>query len=80
MVYMVRDLINGKKQQVHATRLAIYRHGWKDKPMSKKLFEHAEYTQSSVEVIEEIMDIAENEEGIWFQLKWQGLPDEACFT
>lgn len=80
VVYVVRDLVHGQEEQVHASRLVHYRDDLNGKPVSENLKNHAQHTETKFEVIDEIVDIGEEDDTIWFRIKWMGLPDEKDFT
>ena len=74
MVYKVKDMINGEVEQIHATRLILYRDNRKGKPVSKKLSNYAIHIEANYEVIKEILDVKEHNGSIWFKLRWLGIP------
>jgi len=80
MVYLIQDLITQKQEQVHATRMVIYRADWVGKPVSTELLEDAKHTTTKFETIDEFMAMGEEKGEIWIQIKWTGLPDEIDFT
>ncbi len=53
VVYKLKDLIYGNEEQVHATRMVLYREDWRNKKVSQKLLEHAVHTEATFEVIDE---------------------------
>lgn len=40
----------------------------------------ADWTESRYEIMVSIVDIADNHEGIWFRIFWEGLTDERDYT
>lgn len=40
----------------------------------------ADRTTAKYEVVERIVDISKNHEGLWLRLQWEGLPEERDYT
>lgn len=48
--------------------------------VSKELMDLAESTEARYELIEKLMDIGEDADGIHLQVQWLGLPDQRDWT
>lgn len=79
-VYDVSSLVFGKTEHVHASRITLYLSKLQDCKVSEELVEHAEYSESTFEMVEDLMDIGEDNDGIHIRVKWAGLPDEKDWT
>ncbi len=81
LVYEVTGLVDDKVEIVNATRLLLYRTALDNAVVSERMMQHAIHTEANYEVIDELLDIAEDEEGnILIQTSLEGLPDKEDFT
>ncbi len=81
LVYEVEHLLTHKIEQVHASRMQLYRVSKDGAQVSKELLEHVECSEARYEIVEKLMDISGNKkEGIFVQVKWLGLPDKQDWT
>lgn len=80
LVYEVEDLLKGERTTVHAARLLPYRAALRGEEVSPELRNQAEHMEAKFEVVEELVDIAEGDRGIFIQVKWLGLPDKCDWT
>lgn len=78
-VYQVEDLVNGRKETVHASRLVLYRSGLDGKELDSILLRCAEHSETAYQDARALRGIREND-GIEMLVEWQGLPDEMDLT
>lgn len=69
LVYSVTSLHNNKSQRVHSTRLTKYRDSLNDLPVSEQILDLSARTESRYEVIERLLDVAEADDGFYFQVQ-----------
>lgn len=79
-VYGVTPLVGGKMERVNCARLMKYRDSLNGADIPKEMIELAERTDSRYEVVEKIVDVGEAPDGLFFQVQWEGLPDERDYT
>lgn len=48
--------------------------------MPQQMLDLAERTSSRFEVVDQIMDVGEASDGLFFRVKWEGLPDKRDWT
>ena len=80
VLYEVEDLVSGKAEQVHASRLLLYKESTRGKEASLKLRGYAEHTEANYETIEEFLELGEDPSGVYVRIRWAGLPDERDST
>lgn len=80
VVYEVEDLVDGNVEQVHASRLLLYKESAVGKEASGKLKGYALHTEASYETIEDLLELGEDSSGVYVRIRWAGLPDEKDFT
>lgn len=76
LVYGATPLRDGKVEIVHSARLLKYRDSFLGKPVPEDMLDLAERTESRYDIIEKIVEVAEADDGIFFQVQWKGLPDK----
>ena len=69
-VFLVEDLVNGKKQEVHGRRLKFFRN--KDFQVSQELLNHLSYQEGELLVVEAFTDIRRKQGVTELQVKWRG--------
>lgn len=79
-VCSVEDLVTHKLETVHVTRIKKYCGQLDGQIVPSEVLDLADRSAAKYEVVEKIVDIAENDEGIWLRLQWEGLPDERDYT
>lgn len=80
LVYVVEKLGSKSTERVHAARLFKYAAQLDGETVPNSILELADRTEAKYEVLDAIVDISENDEGFWFRLRWEGLPDERDYT
>lgn len=80
LVYSVTTLSDSKTDRVHAARLLKYDDALQGKEVPQAMLDLADKTESRYEVIDRIVDIGEDKDGIWFRVIWDGLPDQRDWT
>lgn len=76
LVYDVAKLNGGEIEKVHCARLLLYRNDDHNKPVSESLLELADRTEAQYELVDKIIGIGEDHDGIFLHVQWLGLPDE----
>lgn len=76
LVYSVTSLHNEKKDRVHCACIIKYRDSLLGKNVPKEMLDLAETTESRYEVAENIKDIGEAPDGLFFRVQWEGLSDQ----
>lgn len=79
-VFEVEDLVDHKREAVHARRLTWYRADRDGEQISPALLEYATHSEASYEQIEKLVGITKVDEGVKVLVEWQGLPDEVDRT
>jgi len=80
MVYDVSSMVDDVTEQIHAARLLPYRADRDSSSVSEELMDLAERSEAKYELVEKIIDIGEDHDGIFLQVQWQGLPDRRDWT
>lgn len=80
LVYGVTPLQGGKSARVHCARLLKNRDSLLGTTVPDDMLELAERSESRYEIIEKIIDVGTADDGFFFQVKWDGLPDERDYT
>lgn len=80
LVYIVQHLNSPKTERVHCARLRYYSAAIDNDILPQEILDLASRIETKYEILDAIVDLAENEEGLWFQLKWDCLPDDNDFT
>ena len=76
LVYGVTSLRGGKIERGHCARLLKYRDSLLGKPVPQDMLDLTERAESRYEVIEKIVDLGQDCDGLFFRVQWEGLPDE----
>lgn len=79
-VCVVEDLVTGRNEKVHTSRLKKYNALFDGEEVPEEVLDLASRTAAKYEVVEQIVDIDENNDGFWLRLQWEGLPDERDYT
>lgn len=79
-VCVVADLLTQKRETVHAARMKKYCGALDGSEVPEEVLDLADRTAAKYEVVQQILDIEKNEEGIWIKLQWEGLPEERDHT
>lgn len=79
-VCVVEDLLTQKRETIHATRMKKYCGKLDGGEVPDEVLDLADRTAAKYEVVESIVDIQMNDDGIWLRLQWEGLPDERDYT
>ncbi len=79
-LHEITPLRGGKTERVHCARLLKYRDSLLVKQIPQDMFDLAERTESRYEVIENITDLGQDHDGLFFQVQWEGLPDKRDYT
>lgn len=80
LVYSVEKLSGGDIEKVHSVRLTPYRAAAENTIVTPRLLELADKTEVRYEVVDSILDLGEAEDGLFFQVRWEGLPDKRDST
>lgn len=80
LVYGVISLSSGKTERIHCARLLKYDDSILYSEVLKEFLDLAYQTETRYEVVDEIIDAVENNEGLWFQVMQDGLPDKRDYT
>ena len=80
LVYAVARLDGGREERVHAARLTHYSSAIDGKEVAKEVLDLAKQSESRYEVVDAIVDIGDASDGLFFRVRWDGLPDEQDFT
>lgn len=73
-IFLVEDLVNGKKQEVHGRRLKFFRN--KHFQVSEELVNHLAYQTGELLVVEIFTDIRCKQDVTELQIKWRGFAEE----
>lgn len=76
LVLVVERLGSSAKELVHCSCLIDYSATMDVSDVPDDILQLADRTEAKYEVLEAILDISENHEGLWFRLRWDVLPDE----
>lgn len=71
---------SGKTESVHCAHLIGYCDYISGKDLPKEILDLAERNSSPYEVIERIVDVGEDSDGLLFHVQWEGLPDKRDWT
>lgn len=75
------DLARRRKNlRAHCTQIIHYTDTINGKPDSKKIKELADLSDSRFEVVQGTVQIGEENDFLYFQMKWNGLPDGRDWT
>lgn len=80
LVYSVQTLSKDKTERVHCARLAKYRDALRGKTIPTETMDLAARTESKYETVHAILDVGEAEDGLFFRVQWDGLPDKRDWT
>ncbi len=80
LVYGITPLRGGKTERVQCARLLKYRDSLLGKQIPQDMLDLAEGTESRYEVIEKIVDLGQDHDGLFLQIQWEGLPDKRDYT
>ncbi len=80
LLYGITPLRGGKIERVHCARSLKYRDSLLGKQIPQDMLDLAERTESRYEVIEKIVDLGQDHDGLFFQVQWEGLPDKRDYT
>ena len=73
-IYLLEDLINGKKWEVHGRRLKFFRN--KDYQVEEEVLNHLAYQAGELLVVDSFTDIRREHGVIEIQVKWRGFAEE----
>ena len=73
-IYEVEDLITGKREKIHASRLIFFRN--KDFQVTKDLKEIAEYTEQTRYEVKRLKDLIRSGDQFLVLVEWVGFPDD----
>lgn len=76
----MQDLISQKEETIHVTRIRKYCGLLNGNEVPREVLDLANRTAAKYEIVENIVDIAQNEEDIWIHVQWDELPEERDFT
>lgn len=79
-VCIVEDFVTRKRETVYVDCIKKYCGKLDGSHIPEEVLDLADRTAAKYEVVEKIIDIAENDEGIWLRLKWEALPEERDYT
>lgn len=74
LVYGITILPKSKTERVHVSRLTKYDDSLLGSEVLEELVDLAEKTETRYEVIGELIDLGEADDGLFFQLVWDCLP------
>ena len=80
LVYDVAKLNSGDVEKVHCARLLLYRAADENTTVSKALLDLADRSEAQYELVEKIIGIGEDHNGIFLNVQWLGLPDPIDHT
>lgn len=80
LVFVVQKLTCDDQERVHCARLTLYSSELDGKEVPQEILDLADRSESRYEILERIVGLSENHEGIWFHLQWDGLPDKRDYT
>lgn len=80
LVYSVESLSRDKYERVHCARLIKYRDSLLGKPVPKEIMDLAARTESKYETVHCITEVGEADDGLFFRVQWDGLPDKRDWT
>lgn len=80
LVFIVEDIVSGKREVVHAARIILYRDDLRGKEVSDELRAAAEHSCANYQMASAIHDIRSGQSGYELQVEWDGLPDSVDFT
>lgn len=67
-------------ERVHCARLLKYDDSLHDSDVPQDMLDLADQTETRYEVVAEIIDISEAKDGLFFQVKWNDLPNKRDYT
>ena len=73
-IYLLEDLINGKKWEVHGRRLKFFRN--KDYQVEEEVLNHLAYQAGELLVVDSFTDIRQDHCVIEIRVKWRGFAEE----
>ena len=76
LVYKVSKLDRSSVENVHAARQRLYKPQMEGTVLSKELMDLVERTEARYELMENLMVIGEDADGIQIHVQWLGLPDQ----
>eukprot|EP00171_Calliarthron_tuberculosum_P002687 IDg2687t1 len=79
-VFVIENLISGKREAVHARRLQLYRADMDGKPVTQQLLRAISRTETRYETVNALRGIRADGASINIQVEWDGLPDEVDHT
>lgn len=80
LVYDVQKLNGCASKEVYCARLFPYRHGFENREMSQKILDYVDRLKAQYEIVDKIIDIGEDRDGIFLQIQWLELPDAIDLT
>ena len=78
--YEIEDLISGKSEIIHDSRMILYRNDMVGKEVSEELLDSARHLESSYQVIRNLHDVRTMNGNVEIWVEWEGLPDNHDFT
>ena len=79
-VYEVENIIDGKREIVHARRMHLYRADMDGAHATESLKQTAAHLESKYQIAEGIKDIRNENSTIKILIQWEGLPDDMDWT
>jgi len=80
LVYEVENMVTGKIEAVHATRIQLYRSSAEGTEVSKKLMGHIEASEATYEIVDQFLKLSKSSGEFYVQTMWLGLPDKKDWT
>ena len=80
LVYGVTTLVSNKTERVHCASLLKYDDSLQGSTIPEDMLDLSERTESRFEVVEKIVNPGEAQDGLFFQVKWEGLPEKRDWT
>ena len=80
LVYMVTNLEGSKSERVHCARMIFYSNAMDNTEVSSEVLELADKSESRYEIVDAIVALGKAPDGIFFKVRWDGLPDERDHT
>ncbi len=80
LVYVVQNLNSSRQERVHCARIILYSGSLDNSEIPAAKLDFPDRSDSRYEVLESIVNIGEAPNGLHFQLRWDGLPDQRDLT
>lgn len=78
--YTVIDLRSQHRKKARRARLLLYNDRLRGQEVAAEVLDLAKRTEAHYEIIQEVTDIREVDDGLFLRVQWEGLPGDRAWT